>query len=197
MYKRFYSFGLVFVMLLFSGCSDEKRIDRAALAETVSVSIENGKVSYNFFMLNGEEDVKLTTINAESFSQAYFLAKEKYKPNLSLAKLELVIFDEKISDKVFKDDIEYLSKNDTLSPLVMVTLADLKTLKSMSDNKDIPKQVEELIMLVKKKTSETKINTLSIFNSFKSKAFSYFYIPYINSDKELNVDFRLISSNKW
>lgn len=187
---------LIIILLMFSGCSDDKRIDKALLAETVSVSVDKQNFEYTFYMLGSEDKVKSVSIKANSFSQAYFRAKEKYIPNLSLAKLELFIFDEKISYDKLKSDVEYVAHSDSISPLAMITLADGKAIKYVNETKEAPENIKQLIFQIKKKLPKLRNNILSIFNNFNRRTSEIFCVPYINSDKELNVDFRIFSSNK-
>lgn len=182
--------------LLFTGCSDSKKIDKASIAETVTVRQTGGQTIYTFYLLSSSENVKSVSVFANSLESACYLAKENYIPNLSLSKFELFLADENLSFDILKTDLQFISSEYYLSPLIMVTLADGNAIKYISESKEAPKEVEEHLMLLKNKNNETDINSLSVFNSIYSKKQNEFSMACINYEDELSVSARKISVKK-
>jgi hypothetical protein len=92
-----------------------------------------------------------------------------------------------------ENDLEYLSTQYLVSPQLYVVLSDEKTLDNISSSKQTAQQIENYILLLKNKNSEVNINSLSIFNNFKSESNKEFYVSYINSNKEINAEILEIS----
>lgn len=182
--------------ILFTGCSDSKKIDKASIVETVTAQQNGGQTIYTFYLLSSSEDVKSVSVFANSLENACNLAKENYIPNLSLLKFELFLVNENLSYDILKTDLQYISSEYYLSPLLMVTLADDNLIKYISESKEAPKEVEEHISLLKNKNPETNINSLSVFNSFNSKRQSEFSMACIDYEVEMNVTTRKISVKK-
>jgi hypothetical protein len=178
---------------MLTGCSDDRRIDKAALAETVTVSNVDGKMMYTFYTLDSSDEQSCVEIQANSFETACVLAKEKYIPNLSLAKFELFVVQKELYEQILENDLEYLSTQYLVSPQLYVVLSDEKTLDNISSSKQTAQQIENYILLLKNKNSEVNINSLSIFNNFKSESNKEFYVSYINSNKEINAEILEIS----
>lgn len=179
---------IILVIFLLTGCTNSKPIDKASIAESVTVD----KNEYTFFLLSSEETPEKIKINAKSFRNACKLAKEKYIPDLSLAKLELFIINEKIYKDVLKEDIEYISSQPFFSPQIYVTLSDINTIKGMSEEKNQSKKIEEQIILLKNKNKDLNTNCLSIYNNIVDKKTKGFKISLITSQSEMRADSRKI-----
>ncbi len=184
------------IISLMTGCNDEKRIDKAAIAETVTVCEVNGKIIYSFYMLGSEEKPEAASVEASSFEQACSLAEEEYIPNLFLAKLELFIVQDKLCNKILYNDINYMSRSYLISPNTIVAAAGEEVMKFISDSKEAPIKIENYIILNEKNNADVKVSLLSILNSFNSLKQEDFAISYINSQKELKIDKLKISPEK-
>ncbi len=187
MNKKLILLFLSFIFLL-TGCTNSKPIDKASIAESVTVD----KNEYTFFILSSKETPEKIKVNANSFRDACKLAKEKYIPDLSLAKLELFIINEKIYSDVLKEDIEYISSQPFFSPQIYVTLSDNNTIKGMNEDKKQSEKIEEQIILLKNKSENLNTNCLSIYNNIVDKKTEGFRIPLITSQDEMRADTRKI-----
>lgn len=188
MFKKFMLCFLCLMSIFLTGCSASKQIDTAALVETVTVEYKDGKTEYTFYLLDSEEDVNKVSVLADSLQEAASLAKKRYIPNFSFSKLELFVVNKNLYESIFKKDISYISKEYYLSPLMYTAVCDDNTLRFISNTKDAPKQIEEHIMLQKKKDRDLCIDCLSIFNNYESDNITEFYIPYLNSELELKAE---------
>lgn len=188
-------FTLAFIFTL-SGCSYETRIDKASIAETVTVEKgENGFV-YSFYMLSDSEEPESVSIEGEDFEQACAMAKQKYIPDLSLTKMELFIVSNKVDNHILYDDVSFMASQYYISPRAYIAAADDNTMKFISESKKAPQKIEKHIILQKKEDKENSVNLLSIFNNFTDNENSDFNIFYISSDKELKITPIRISSEK-
>lgn len=183
---------LVVIVLAFSmvGCDESKQIDKSAIAETVVLSKNGEETEYTFFLLTNDDKPKGISIEADSFQNACYLAKEKYIPNLSLAKLELFVINENLYKSHLKADIKYISQNSNLSPLINICLCDDKTVDLLGEDKSFFEEIERLNVLQKNKEKELKLNSLAIFNSFYSHTDNdnnEFAVSYISFKNELMV----------
>ncbi len=188
MFKKFMLCFLCLMLIFLTGCNASKQIDTAAIVETVTVEYKDGRIEYNFYLLDSKEDVNKVSVSADSLQEAASLAKKRYIPNFSLSKLELFVVNKNVYESVFKKDISYISKEYYLSPLMYAAVCDDNTLEFTQSTKDAPKQIEEHIMLQKKKDRNLCIDCLSIFNNFESDNITEFYIPYLNSELELRAE---------
>ena len=187
---------LCLTSILFSGCSSSKQIDKASIAETVTVGEKDGKICYTFYLLSSSDAPVFTSVFADSFEQACSKAKSEFIPNLSLSKLELFITEERIMDKTLKNDIKYISEKPYFSPLMYVTLCDDNLVEKFVNDKKLPEQVEEHIILLKNNNKDLSLNSLSIFNNFYSDSNKVFSVSYINSDKEIKAETLKINAEK-
>lgn len=192
MFKKIMCIMLCILSLFLAGCTGTKQIDKASIAETVTVD-EN---SYTFYLLSSEDAPQGVSVPAKTFKEACTLAKEKYIPNLSLSKLELLIINKKIYKDVLVKDLQYISETAEFSPLLYVVMSDKNTIKTISEDKNAPELIEEQIILQKNKNNDISINSLSIFNNFSSEQDKEFCVSYINSQKELKADKMKISVKK-
>lgn len=183
-------------LILFSGCSGSKQVDKASIAETVTVGEKDGKICYTFYLLSSSDKPVFTSVFADSFEQACARAKSEYIPNLSLSKLELFITEQRTADKILKTDIKYISEKPYFSPLMYVTLCDENLIEKFTSDKKLPESTEEYIILLKKNNMDVCLNSLSIFNKFSSGTNTEFSVSYINSDKELKAETVKINAEK-
>lgn len=182
--------------ILFTGCSSSKQVDKASIAETVTVGEKDGKICYTFYMLSSSDTPVFTSVFADSFEQACAKAKREYLPNLSLTKLELFITEERIMDKTLKSDVKYISEKPYFSPLMYVTLCDENLPAICANDKKLPEKAEEHIILLKKNNKDISLNSLSIFNNFYSDNNKEFSVSYINSNKEIKAETLKINAEK-
>lgn len=187
---------LCVLSILFSGCSSSKQVDKASIAETVTVGEKDGRICYTFYLLSSSDTPVFTSVYADSFGQACTKAKKEFIPNLSLSKLELFITEEKITDKTLKSDIKYISKKPYFSPLMYVTLCDDNLVEKFVNDKKLLEKVEEHIILIKNKNRDVSLNSLSIFNNFFSDSNKEFSVSYINSDEEIKAESIKINAGK-
>ena len=191
-------FGLIITGMIFlTGCKGTKQIDKASLAETVTVGAENGQIYYTFYLLSGKDAPYSISVSASDFEQACSLAKEYYIPDLTLTKFELLAINENIYNKVLEKDIKFISEQWYFSPTAYVTLCDDETLELFSEDKEIPELIEDHIIQLKNKNNKVNINTLSILNNFSDSSVKEFDVSYINSEKELKADIYKITHEKW
>lgn len=189
--------GFMCALLIFlTGCSDTKRIDKASLAEAVTVTENEGKVIYTFFLLGSGEEPEKAEIPAESFEEACTLAKQGYIPNLSLAKLELYVLDRDLYEEKLGNDLEFMSGEYLVSPDMYVVLADKATMQIMENSKDAKQKTEDYIVTLKKENPQININLLSIFNNFFSGEAQEFYVSYINCERGMTASKLKISAQK-
>lgn len=196
MAKKILLIFLCVLSILFSGCSSSKQVDKASIAETVTAGEKDGRICYTFYLLSSSDTPVFTSVFADSFEQACTKAKSEYIPNLSLSKLELFITEEKIMDKTLKSDIKYISEKPYFSPLLYVTLCDDSLVEKFVNDKKLPEQVEEHIVLIKNKNKDISLNCLSIFNNFFSDINKEFSVSYINFDKEIKAESIKINAEK-
>lgn len=182
--------------ILFTGCSSSKQIDKASIAETVTVGEKDDKICYTFYMLSSSDTPVFTSLFADSFEQACTKAKRECIPNLSLSKLELFITEERIMDKTLKSDVKYISEKPYFSPLMYVTLCDENLPAKFTKDKKLPEKTEEHIILLKNNNKDISLNSLSIFNNFYSDNNKEFSVSYINSDKEIKAETLKINAEK-
>lgn len=184
------------LIICLSGCSYETRIDKASIAETVTVQKGKDGFIYSFYMLSDSDVPEFISVEGADFEQACAMAREKYIPDLSLTKLELFILSDKVYNSVLYDDVSFMASQYYISPRTYVVAADDKTMKFISESKEAPEKIEKHIVLQKNKNDDIKVNLLSIFNNFTENKNTDFNIFYINSDKELKTSPIRISSQK-
>lgn len=181
---------IIFALVLafsVSGCSYETRVDKASIAETVTVQkSENGFV-YSFFILSTDEEPKFVSIEGSNFDHACIMARQKYIPDLSLTKLELFVVSEDVYSQTLYDDVRFMATQYYISPRTYVAIADSETMNFISESKDATEKIKKYIILNKNKNKETNENLLSIFNNFAHNKKLDLNISYINSDNELKV----------
>ena len=188
MFRRINVLFLCALLLLLSGCQSSRQIETASIIDNVSVEEKNGQIYYTFYKLSLEEQSEGVQIPANSFKEACKLAEDKYIPHLSLAKLELLVINKNLKDKIMQSDIEYISTQAYFSPIAYVALCDSKTIERLSKENYTQRLIEEELILCKKNNPEVKINYLSIFNGYSLQGKEGFSVAYVNSDKEIKTD---------
>ena len=196
MTKRIILIFICISSIFFTGCSSSKQVDKASIAETVTAGEKDGKICYTFYLLSSSDTPVFTSVFADSFEQACIKAKSEYIPNLSLSKLELFITEERIMDKTLKNDVKFISEKPYFSPLMYVTLCDENLVEKFVNDKKLPEQIEEHIILIKNKNNDISLNSLSIFNNFFSGTNKEFSVSYINSEKEIKAETININAEK-
>lgn len=195
MFKKLVLLLICVLSAVLVGCSGAKQIDKASIAETVSVSEKEGKTSYNFYLLSDSDSPVFTSIFADSFEEACKKAKEKYIPNISLSKLELFIVENNLYKKTLKKDVGFISKRPEFTPMMYVTLCDKSTLEELEKSKQLPQNIEEHIIKNKNNNKDVCANILSVFNNFYSEDQKEIKISYINSNSELKAESIKINLN--
>lgn len=196
MIKKLCLIPLFAIALILGGCSHSNRIDTSSLVQTITAENKSGKTVYNFYLLENSEDVHSVSVEAESLEKAVISAKKTYIPMLTLSKLELYLIDSNLGEKALKTDINYISKESTISPLTYTTFSDTKTLQLFSKDKEALKKVKEHIVLIKNNNNELSVTSLSIFNNFNGKNNGYLSICCISSEKELKSEIVKIVTQK-
>ena len=185
--RRAISILLTVVTVIFTGCSNSRQIETASIIKNVSVDRRGGQVVYTFYRLTSEEKPWGIDVPADSFEQACALAGEKYIPNLSLAKLELLMLSEDVYEQVMQDDVDYISTQASFSPIAYVTICDDGAIDRIKETNRTQTLIEEQLILINKNNPSVNINYLSIFNNFAREGEESFTVPYISSEKELKV----------
>ena len=185
--RRAISILLTVVTVIFTGCSNSRQIETASIIKNVSVDRRGGQVVYTFYRLTSAQKPWGIDVPADSFEQACALAGEKYIPNLSLAKLELLMLSEDVYEQVMQDDVDYISTQASFSPIAYVTICDDGAIDRIKETNRTQTLIEEQLILLKKNNPSVNINYLSIFNNFAREGEESFTVPYISSEKELKV----------
>ena len=185
--RRAISILLTVVTVIFTGCSNSRQIETASIIKNVSVDRRGGQVVYTFYRLTSAQKPWGIDVPADSFEQACALAGEKYIPNLSLAKLELLMLSEDVYEQVMQDDVDYISTQASFSPIAYVTICDDGAIDRIKETNRTQTLIEEQLILIKKNNPSVNINYLSIFNNFAREGEESFTVPYISSEKELKV----------
>ena len=186
MHKRIVAF-LCALPLALSGCAETRQIESAAIIENVSVERLDGKLCYTFYLLSGKEVPESVTVPAKSFEQAQGLAKRQYIPNMSLAKLELLLIRKDVMGEIMQSDIEYISTQASFSPVAYVTLCDSGALEKVKHSAHAQEWIEKQLLLCKSNHPEMCINYLSVFNRYADDRCDCFSVPYVTAAEELRV----------
>ena len=184
---------LLILPLSMSGCKSNRRIETATVIENISVQRLGGQLVYTFYPLTDSETPEAVDIPAPSLEEAQRLAQKQYIPNLSLAKLELILIHKNAVSDVLQGDIGYISTQASFSPVAYVALCDDETIKKVGESSHILNTVEEQLKLCQKRSPQVRLDYLSIFNSLQRDDGNGVNIAFINSDKELKADIEKIS----
>lgn len=182
--------------VLFSGCQSSRKIETAQIIENVTISEKEGQTLYTFYILSSADTPLKTEIPADSFEQACRLAQNQYIPNITLSKLELLMIEESLNDRVLKTDIEYISTQPSFSPSAFVTFCDRKTLEKFAESTREQDIIEEQLILLKKNNPAVNINYLSVFNHFETKKTSEFLVGTVSFDGELKIGEKKVIKNE-
>ena len=172
--------------LVLGGCKSSHKLETASIIENVSVHKQDGQLVYTFYILTDSDTPEAVAIHANSFKEATELAGEKYIPDMSLSKLELLLIEKEACNDIMQSDIEYISTQASFSPIAYVALCDDATIKQLNKKTSVQESVESLIILCKKNNPEVKTDYLSVFNSYAKKK-GGFKVPYISAENELKV----------
>ena len=153
----------------------------------MTVDTVDGKTVYTFFLLSSEDKPWGIDVPADSFEEACDLAENRYIPNISLARIDMIMINEELYKDVMKSDIEYISTQPVYSPNLKVTLCDSNTVKRMKEEKRVPEIIDNELMLTENSTEKVNTTCLSIFNSF-SEGNDDFSVAYISAEKELKIE---------
>lgn len=178
---------LLMICLCFSGCQSSHRIESASIIENVCVDSHDGQIYYTFFKLTDGDVPDGIEVPASSFKEACELAKRQYIPNLSLAKLELLMINKNIYTDILKTDIEYISTQSSFSPIAYFTLCDTSALKQVRENTAVQRLIEEQLRLCKDQNADVNIDYLSLFNSYSHKDNKTLLVPYVSYDREMKI----------
>ena len=185
--QRALSIVLTVSTLLLTGCSTSRQIATAAIIEHVSDDRQDGGIVYTLYRLTGDETPWAVDVRADSFEEACERAEAAYIPHLSLAKLELLMIDEAVYEEVMESDIDFISTQPSFSPIAYVTLCDDGAMKQVRETTRAQRVIEEQLLLLKDHDPRVSINYLGIFNQFARKDEESFFVPIVNSEKELKV----------
>lgn len=186
MHKKLLPFLLV-LPLIMSGCVASRQIESAAVIETVSVSMQDEKLFYTFYRLTDSSTPDGVSVPAESFEQAQALAESQYIPHLTLAKLELLLYEQSIKPEVLRADLDYISTQASFSPIAYLALCDENALRHVRQKTSAQPQIEEQLILCKNQNPSVQIDYLSVFNSYAGEGQKTFSVPLITSNGELKV----------
>ena len=116
-----------------TGCKSSHKIETASIIENVSVHKQDGQLVYTFYILTDSDTPNAVAISANSFEEAQSLAAEKYIPDMSLSKLELLLIEKEACNDVMQSDIEYISTQASFSPIAYVALCDEATIRLIEE----------------------------------------------------------------
>ncbi len=175
-----------------TGCRNSHQIENAAVIENVSVSTRGGQLYYTFYPLTDSEKPESVAVPAKSFEEARSLAASRYIPNMTLAKLELLLIETDVNSGVMRRDIEYISTQASISPVASVALCDEKTVELLGKETSAQHTIRRQIAGLKRDDPGVKTDYLSVFNSYAKGGSEGFKVPLITCDGELKVSERKI-----
>ena len=178
---------LLLLPVVLSGCIASRQIESAAVIETVSVSRQGGSQLYTFFRLTDSDSPDAVSVSAESFEQALQLAAAQYIPNLSLAKLELLLYQTDVERKALRADIDYISTQASFSPVACLALCDENVLRRLRQKTETQSLIKQQLILCKNQNPTVQLDYLSVFNSFARQSPNSFSVAFITSDGEMKI----------
>ena len=178
---------IALIALTMTGCKSSHKIETASIIENVSVHRQDGRLTYTFYILTDSDSPEAVAIPADSFEEATKLAQQKYIPDMSLNKLELLLIEKDVCGDIMQSDIEYMSTQASFSPIAYVAVCDGETIKLMNKKTSVQESIESLIILCKKNNSGVKTDYLSVLNSYAGKKDSRFKVPFVSAKNELRV----------
>lgn len=182
--------------LMLSGCRSSHQIENAAVIEDVSVVSQDGQLYYTFYPLTDSGRPEAVAVPAESFEQARSLAERRYIPNLTLAKLGLLLIEQNVDSDVMRDDIAYISTQASVSPVALVALCDSRTLERLKSDPKARQTIGRQIARLRRDDPEIKTDYLSVFNCYSRRSSEGFYVPLITCGGELRASRQKISAKK-
>lgn len=183
---------LLLAAVTLTGCRNSHQIENAAVIENVSVFTRSGRLYYTFYPLTDSEKPGSVAVPAESFEEARSLAASRYIPNMTLAKLELLLIGTDVKKEVMRRDIKYISTQASISPVASVALCDGNTLERLEKETSVQQTVHRLIDRLKRDDPEVKTDYLSVFNCYAKGGSKGFKVPLITCDGELKISERII-----
>ena len=187
---------LCLVPMLFAGCKNSHRIESASVIENVSVESKSGQLFYTFYLLTDSDEPEAVEIPADSFKKARSLAGSRYIPNMTLAKLELLLIAENVDREIMRGDIEYISTQASFSPIAKVALCDGGALAKVRKSVSAQTMIEKQIILCKNNHPEVNSDYLSVFNCYADKKSDSFSVPFVTASDELKVSQIKIEKNE-
>lgn len=169
---------IILTATAFSGCTQTKVIDKASIVTTITAEKVKNNNIYTFFILGDDDKTESVKVEAENLEKSYALAKNKYAPGLSLAKLGYLVVSETTLDNL-KNDMEYISRQSIISPKIIVGITDAKTMKNIAKSKQTIEKSKDSIICLKKNNDKVCINALDIFNKFSSSQDNFFLVSHI------------------
>lgn len=181
--RRIITFFMLLVFLVLSGCSDNKRIDKAEVVKFITVQSDKNENKYTFYLLTGEK--KPVSVKALDLAEAKKLVKKDYLPKLSLSRLDMIIYEEKYDKYLLLDDINHLKKNYSVSPLTKIILANKKTFEDIEKDEKKVDEYDEALIRYKKENEDSESDLLSVYNkNFESDTLSL-VLPYITQKGQI------------
>ena len=180
--------------LIFTGCRSSHQIENAAVIEEVSVNYQDGQLYYTFYPLTDSGKPEAVAVPAESFEQARSLAEQRYIPNLTLAKLGLLLIEQNVDSEVMRGDIYYISTQASVSPVALVALCDSRTLERLKSDSSARRTIGRQIARLRRDDPEIKTDYLSVFNCYARRRSGGFYVPLITCGGELRASRQKISA---
>ena len=173
--------------LVLGGCKSSHKLETASIIENVSVHKQDGQLVYTFYILTDSDTPNAVAINADSFEEAQSLAAEKYIPDMSLSKLELLLIEKEARSEVMPRDIEYISTQASFSPIARVAVCDNAVIEKMRRVSEAQNTIKNQIILCKKNNPDAKTDYLSVFNSFAGGKDKTVTVPYIGGKGDFKV----------
>lgn len=167
------------------GCAGNHKIETASIIENVSVHRQNNSLCYTFYILTDSDTPNAVAIKADSFENARELALKQYIPNMSLAKLELLLIHTDVGQDAMRRDIEYISTQASFSPVAYVALCDTQTLDKMKQKTSVQTTVKNQLNLCRQQHPNVMLDYLNVFNTYARNR--QLTLPYISGNGELKV----------
>ena len=181
--KRILVVLMLLVFLMFTGCSDNKRIDKAEVVKFITAQTEKNENKYTFYLLTGEQ--KPVSVEALDLAEAKKLVKKDYLPELSLSRLEMIIYEEKFDENLMLDDVNHLKKSYSVSPLTKILLANKKTLGEIEEDEKKVDEYNEALIRYKKDNKDSDTELLSVYNkNYEDDKLSLVF-PYITEKGQI------------
>ena len=179
MKKLILLFILILVFIL-PGCSDNTRIDRAEVVKCITAQDAWGKNIYTFHLLTDEKEP--VSVEAVDYVQAMENVKKDYLPDLSLARLEIIIYEENFDKNTMFNDLTRIKRDYSVSPSVKLSLADKKTFAKIEENESNIDEYKEAIIRKENENEEVVSELLSVYNKNNNYSSLQIVMPLITSE---------------